>query len=197
MIIFFGGETICELPIEELTDGHGRLSERLAKSGFACRARERGWDFQDGDYPFQVIGLKLTSGRSNFVFHWTLYNTYTVTKNMLMCNVVSVNGGILTQDVECEESRSLLQGAAEERGVHIWFLDLSETAKCVGVLTCCSVLLEIWTRRCISRWMHVYRQPFRKSPQPETDTGHGVFLVTNLKPLEVGRIELVGQQLLV
>jgi dimethylargininase len=70
---------------------------------------------------------------------------YTVIRlpNMLACNVVSVNGGILAQDAGCSESRALLEYAATERNMQIEFVDSSETAKCDGALTCCSVLLDI------------------------------------------------------
>jgi hypothetical protein len=37
MTLFFGGETICELPPEELSEWHQCLSERLAKSGFCLQ----------------------------------------------------------------------------------------------------------------------------------------------------------------
>jgi dimethylargininase len=63
--------------------------------------------------------------------------------NMLACNVVVVNGGVLAQDGGCHESRALLQEAAAKRNLQIDFLDLSETAKADGALTCCSVLLGI------------------------------------------------------
>jgi dimethylargininase len=61
--------------------------------------------------------------------------------NMLACNVVAVNGGILAQDGGCQESRALLISAAAERGLIIHFVDASEIAKVDGALTCCSVLL--------------------------------------------------------
>jgi dimethylargininase len=63
--------------------------------------------------------------------------------NMLACNVVAVNGGILAQDGECSESRRLLESLAESKGLKVEFLDLSEKAKADGALTCCSVLLSI------------------------------------------------------
>ena len=63
--------------------------------------------------------------------------------NMLACNVVSVNGGILAQDAGCSESRKILFSAAEERGLQLEFVSLSEAAKCDGALTCCSLLLHI------------------------------------------------------
>lgn len=71
------------------------------------------------------------------------YQTIVRLPNLLSCNVVVVNGGILAQDGGCGESKALLQAAAKERNLTIEFLDLSETAKCDGALTCCSVLLEI------------------------------------------------------
>lgn len=63
--------------------------------------------------------------------------------NMLACNVVSVNGGILAQDAGCSESRAILESVAAERNMKIEFVDMTETAKCDGALTCCSVLLDI------------------------------------------------------
>jgi dimethylargininase len=61
--------------------------------------------------------------------------------NMLACNVVAVNGGILAQDGGCQESKALLLSAAAERGLSMHFVDGSEIAKVDGALTCCSVLL--------------------------------------------------------
>ena len=61
--------------------------------------------------------------------------------NMLACNVVAVNGGILAQDGGCTESRERLLAAAAERNLSIDFVNSSEIAKVDGALTCCSVLL--------------------------------------------------------
>ena len=63
--------------------------------------------------------------------------------NMLACNVVAVNGGIIAQDTGCPESKSLLAHAAKERQLDIEFVSQSEFAKCDGALTCCSILLQI------------------------------------------------------
>lgn len=59
------------------------------------------------------------------------------------CNVVSVNGAILAQDIECGESRQMLLDAAAKRNLTVAFVSTSEMAKCDGALTCCSVLLSI------------------------------------------------------
>ena len=59
------------------------------------------------------------------------------------CNVVSVNGTILAQDVDCQESRMALQEAADENNLCLEFVDTSEFAKVDGALTCCSVLLDV------------------------------------------------------
>ena len=63
--------------------------------------------------------------------------------NMLACNVVSVNGGVLAQDAECSESRRILQEVAKDLNIELDFVNLSEVAKVDGALTCCSVLLQI------------------------------------------------------
>jgi len=63
--------------------------------------------------------------------------------NMLACNVVSVNGGILAQDVGCHKSKAILEDVALERGLDIEFVTCSEVAKADGALTCLSVLLNI------------------------------------------------------
>ena len=62
---------------------------------------------------------------------------------MLACNVVSVNQGLLAQDVGCQKSKEILQAVASERDLDIEFLSFSEYAKADGALTCCSVLLNI------------------------------------------------------
>ena len=59
------------------------------------------------------------------------------------CNIVTVNQGVLAQDVECDESRTLLYDAAIERNLQLKFVNTSEMAKCDGALTCCSVLLSL------------------------------------------------------
>lgn len=63
--------------------------------------------------------------------------------NVLACNVVSVNGTVLAQDVDCDESKGLLKEAAEENNLRIEFIDTSELAKVDAALTCCSVLLDV------------------------------------------------------
>jgi dimethylargininase len=70
---------------------------------------------------------------------------YTVVRlpSMLACNVVSVNGGLLAQDVGCSTSKSRLESVASERHLEIDFVNCSEFAKVDGALTCCSVLLNI------------------------------------------------------
>jgi 2'-5' RNA ligase len=59
MTLFFGGEIICELPPNELLEWHGRVSERLGKSGF--RFQDSGDDSisSTDDFSFEVVGLKV------------------------------------------------------------------------------------------------------------------------------------------
>jgi dimethylargininase len=70
---------------------------------------------------------------------------YTVVRlpSMLACNVVSVNGGLLAQDVGDNKSRRILEQVAAERNLPIEFVSCSEIAKVDGALTCCSVLLSL------------------------------------------------------
>jgi dimethylargininase len=70
---------------------------------------------------------------------------YTVIRlpNMVACNVVSVNGGLLAQDVGNKEIRSILEQVALDRNMTIEFINCSEIAKADASLTCCSVLLNI------------------------------------------------------
>jgi dimethylargininase len=63
--------------------------------------------------------------------------------DVLACNVVSVNGMILAQDTDCDESKAKLLAATSDRNLRVQFLRTSEVAKCDGALTCCSVLLSI------------------------------------------------------
>ena len=39
MTFFFGGETLCELPVEELIDWHGKIRDRLKESSFLSHAQ--------------------------------------------------------------------------------------------------------------------------------------------------------------
>jgi dimethylargininase len=59
------------------------------------------------------------------------------------CNVVTINGTVLAQDVDCQESRRELQEAADEANLTLEFVNTSELAKIDGALTCCSVLLDV------------------------------------------------------
>lgn len=70
---------------------------------------------------------------------------YTVVRlpDVLACNVVVVNGHVLAQDTECEESRQTLLEAISERGLNVDFVDTRELAKKDAALTCCSVLLSL------------------------------------------------------
>ena len=70
---------------------------------------------------------------------------YTVIRlpNILACNVVSVNGELLAQDVGCSDSKATLEAVAQERNMGIEFMSFSEFAKADGALTCCSILLNI------------------------------------------------------
>jgi dimethylargininase len=58
-------------------------------------------------------------------------------------NVVVVNGHVLAQDVNCEESRDIIARACQERSFRLHWMDTSEFAKIDGALTCCSILLDI------------------------------------------------------
>ena len=54
MTLFFGGETLCEIPVEELTAWHGQVSKRLHKT------------FHDKlDYSFQITDLQIFPPRRN------------------------------------------------------------------------------------------------------------------------------------
>jgi dimethylargininase len=61
----------------------------------------------------------------------------------MACNVVSVNGGLVAQDMGDEEIRNTLQQVAADRKMTIQFVNCSEIAKADAALTCCSVLLNI------------------------------------------------------
>jgi dimethylargininase len=63
--------------------------------------------------------------------------------SMLACNVVTVNGTVLAQDVDCQESKWQLQEAADEANLRLEFVNTSELAKVDGALSCCSVLLDL------------------------------------------------------
>lgn len=63
--------------------------------------------------------------------------------SMLACNLVSVNGTVLAQDVDCHKSKWELQEAADEANLRLEFVNTSEFAKVDGALTCCSVLLDL------------------------------------------------------
>ena len=66
--------------------------------------------------------------------------------SVLACNVVTVNGTVLAQDVDCRESKWRLQEAAAEANLQVEFVNTSELAKVDGALTCCSVLLDLCDR---------------------------------------------------
>lgn len=57
MTLFFGGETLCEIPVDELKTWHGQVSKRLMES------------FNDKlDFSFQIAGLQLfPPQRSNLI----------------------------------------------------------------------------------------------------------------------------------
>jgi dimethylargininase len=59
------------------------------------------------------------------------------------CNIVTVNGSVLAQDVNCKSSRGILEAAAIQRNLQLKFVNTSEFAKVDGALTCCSVLLSL------------------------------------------------------
>jgi dimethylargininase len=59
------------------------------------------------------------------------------------CNLLTINGTVLAQHVDCEESIQKLQEAADEANLSLVFVDISEFAKIDGALTCCSVLLDV------------------------------------------------------
>jgi dimethylargininase len=62
--------------------------------------------------------------------------------SMLACNVVVANGHVMAQDVDCEESKSILTDACKERSLTLHWVNTSELAKVDGALSCCSVLLD-------------------------------------------------------
>jgi hypothetical protein len=59
MTLFFGGETLCELPVNELEEWHSQVSERLHASGFYLQGNHLpiSSTTSDGDFSFQVTGL--------------------------------------------------------------------------------------------------------------------------------------------
>ena len=65
MTLFFGGETICELPQNELLDWHGRVSERLEKSGFHLEDSDSNSTESTGGYSFKLVGLKVFPPQRN------------------------------------------------------------------------------------------------------------------------------------
>jgi 2'-5' RNA ligase len=67
MTLFFGGETICELTLTELTKWHGRVSERLAQSGFLLQDNNESSEqhTSEEDFSFQVVGLKVFPPQRN------------------------------------------------------------------------------------------------------------------------------------
>ena len=78
MTFFFGGETLCRLPPEELLQWHQRVAARLAQSGFMLsghsptnnaddkdKEREEDTDGNHYDYSFYVQGLKVFPPRRN------------------------------------------------------------------------------------------------------------------------------------
>jgi 2'-5' RNA ligase len=86
MTLFFGGETLCEIPAMELIDWHTRIAERLSRSGFVTLQRQqvpgnndvstkptamathdtdKDKEGNQQDYSFQVKGLKVFPPRRN------------------------------------------------------------------------------------------------------------------------------------
>jgi 2'-5' RNA ligase len=67
MTLFFGAETICELPLTELTEWHVRVSERLAQSGFLLQDNNESskQHTSEEDFSFQVVGLKVFPPQRN------------------------------------------------------------------------------------------------------------------------------------
>lgn len=63
--------------------------------------------------------------------------------NMLACNVVSVNGGLVAQHLGDKEIKNILEQVAADRDMTIAFVDYPEIAKADAALTCCSVLLNV------------------------------------------------------
>jgi 2'-5' RNA ligase len=67
MTLFFGGETLCELPANELQEWHSQVSERLHASGFYLQGNHLpiSSTTSDGDFSFQVTGLKIFPPQRN------------------------------------------------------------------------------------------------------------------------------------
>lgn len=62
----------------------------------------------------------------------------------MVCNLVSVNGLILTAETECEETKLILeQEIVQKRDMELQYLNMKEFAKCDGSFTCLSVLLNL------------------------------------------------------
>lgn len=63
--------------------------------------------------------------------------------DMLACNVVSVNGGLVAQHMGDKEIKNIIEQVAADRDMTIAFVDCSEIAKADAALTCCSILLNV------------------------------------------------------
>ena len=63
--------------------------------------------------------------------------------DVLSCNAVVVNGHVIAQDSECDESRRRISELCDRKGLGLSFVDTSELAKKDAALTCCSILLSI------------------------------------------------------
>jgi 2'-5' RNA ligase len=72
MTLFFGGETICELPPNELSEWHRRLSRRLAQSGFCLNDHNPKEIDVFGNYSLRVDGLKVFPPQRNNLIVATL-----------------------------------------------------------------------------------------------------------------------------
>lgn len=75
-------------------------------------------------------GMQLSTSR----WHWQWIEV----PSLLASNVVRVRGTVLGQGDEA--ARQILQRACDVRGLRLEWVDMSETAKADGALTCCSVL---------------------------------------------------------
>lgn len=69
MTLFFGGETLCTLPKDELQNWHARISERLERSGFFLQGRSQERESVDQSvshaFGFRVSGLKVFPPQRN------------------------------------------------------------------------------------------------------------------------------------
>jgi len=59
MTFFFGGEVLCELPADELSEWHAALTQRFLRSGFLLQGSDPGGSTESEDFGFQLRELAL------------------------------------------------------------------------------------------------------------------------------------------